>query len=152
MHKRGIILPQANECFQSEVRKYELSLQGHIHNIKKHLSRLENIYLKSHSSHVRYTMRTDSGFSEGINSPELSPPVPDSVVPHIKRGLSVDPEYDLNSPKRDYCASNASSSELDQDYRRPLRLLALGRLHYSPSFVFFAYMLQMEVAYAGFPH
>jgi len=152
MQKRGMVLSEANQRFQSEVRQYESRLRCHIRNINKHLSCVENTNLQSYRPHMPHSTRIDSGFSECINSPKLNPQELDNVVPNIENRPSIDPEYDLNIPRKDYSASNASSSALDQDGRRPLRLLALGKFHCSPWCMFLAYMRQMEVAYAGYRH
>lgn len=43
MQKRGVVLPETNARFQSEVRQYKLRLTCHTRNVKKHLSFSDDI-------------------------------------------------------------------------------------------------------------
>ena len=45
MQKRGAVVAETNERFQSEVRQYKLRLRCHICNVKKHLAFSEDIRL-----------------------------------------------------------------------------------------------------------
>ncbi|KAF8526173.1 hypothetical protein BDD12DRAFT_985012 [Trichophaea hybrida] len=45
MQRRGVVVAEPNERFQSEVRQYKLRLQCHICNVKKHLAFSEDIRL-----------------------------------------------------------------------------------------------------------